>query len=113
MRDTLLGSGGPTIAFVDRTAFSAGALITIACREIYMTPGTVMGAATPVDGGTGETASEKIVSAVRTTFKATVEARGRDLHVAEAMVDPDVVIDGLVTRGELLTLTTTEATAWG
>jgi membrane-bound serine protease (ClpP class) len=29
------------------------------------------------------------------------------------MVDPDVTIDGLVTRGELLTLTTTEATDWG
>jgi membrane-bound serine protease (ClpP class) len=113
MRDALLSSGVPTIAFVDRTAFSAGALVAIACEEIYMTPGAVMGAATPVDGATGETATEKIVSAVRTTFKATAEARGRDPRVAEAMVDPDVAIDGLVTRGELLTLTTTEATDWG
>ena len=78
MRDALLGSPVRTIAFVDRTAFSAGALIAIAAEEIYMTPGAVMGAATPVDGVTGETASEKIVSAVRTTFKATAEARGRD-----------------------------------
>jgi membrane-bound serine protease (ClpP class) len=113
MRDVLLGSEVPTIAFVDRTAFSAGALIAIACEEIYMTPGAVMGAATPVEGETGEIATEKIVSAVRTTFKATAEARGRDPLVAEAMVDPDVTIDGLVTRGELLTLTTTEATDWG
>ena len=112
MRDALLSSPVPTIAFVDRTAFSAGALIAIACEEIYMAPGAVMGAATPVDGA-GETATEKIVSAVRTTFKATAEARGRDPLVAEAMVDPDVSIDGLVTRGQLLTLTTTEATAWG
>ena len=29
------------------------------------------------------------------------------------MVDPDVTIEGLVTRGELLTLTTAEATDWG
>ena len=78
-----------------------------------MTPGAVMGAATPVDGATGETATEKIVSAVRTTFKATAEARGRNPRVAEAMVDPDVTIEGLVTRGELLTLTTAEATDWG
>lgn len=112
MRDALLSSPVPTIAFVDRTAFSAGALIAIACEEIYMAPGAVMGAATPVDGA-GETATEKIVSAVRTTFKATAEARGRDPLVAEAMVDPDVSIDGLVTRGQLLTLTTTEATDWG
>jgi membrane-bound serine protease (ClpP class) len=113
MRDALLGSSVPAIAFVNRTAFSAGALIAIACEEIYMAPGAVMGAATPVDGSTGETATEKIVSAVRTTFKATAEARGRDPRVAEAMVDPDVAIEGLVARGELLTLTTIEAADWG
>ncbi|MDQ3694567.1 MAG: ATP-dependent Clp protease proteolytic subunit [Chloroflexota bacterium] len=113
MRDALLGSPVRTIAYVDRTAFSAGALIAIAAGEIYMPPGAAMGAATPVDGGTGETASEKTVSAVRTTFKATAEARGRDPLVAEAMVDPDVVIEGLVERGELLTLTTGEAVDWG
>jgi len=113
MRDALLASDVPTIAFVDRTAFSAGALVALASDEIYMTPGAAMGAATPIDGATGETASEKTVSAVRTTFKATAEARGRDPLVAEAMVDPNITIDGLVARGELLTLTTNEAVTWG
>ena len=113
MRDALLDSEVPTIAFVDRTAFSAGALIAIAAERIYLTPAAVIGAATPVEGGTGETASAKVVSAVRKTFKTTAEARGRDPRVAEAMVDPDVAIDGLVARGELLTLTTSEALAWG
>lgn len=113
MRDALLDSEVRTIAFVDRTAFSAGALIAIASDEIYMAPGAVMGAATPVDGGTGDAADEKIISAVRTTFKATAEARGRDPLVAEAMVDPAVSIDGLVERGALLTLTTNDALAWG
>ena len=112
MQDALLDADVPTIALVDRTAFSAGALIAIASERIYLVPGAVMGAATPVDGA-GETASEKIVSAVRKTFKTTAEVRGRDPLVAEAMVDPDVVIDGLVGPGELLTLTTTEATDWG
>jgi membrane-bound serine protease (ClpP class) len=112
MQDSLLDAGVRTIAFVNRTAFSAGALIAIAAEEIYMVPGAVMGAATPVDGA-GETASAKIVSAVRKTFKTTAEVRGRDPLVAEAMVDPDVVIDGLVARGELLTLTTSEAMTWG
>ena len=50
MQDALLGTPVRTIAFVDRTAFSAGALVAIASQEIYMTPGAVMGAATPVDG---------------------------------------------------------------
>jgi len=112
MRDALLDSPVPTIAYVNRTAFSAGALIAIACEEIYMPPGAVIGAATPVDGA-GETASEKVVSAVRTVFKTTAEARGRDPLVAEAMVDPTVVIDGLDDGDELLTLTTSEAVQWG
>lgn len=112
MQDTLLDAEIRTIAFVNRTAFSAGALIAIAAEEIYMVPGAVMGAATPVDGA-GETASEKIVSAVRKTFKTTAEVRGRDPLVAEAMVDPDIAIEGLVASGELLTLTTAEAQTWG
>jgi membrane-bound serine protease (ClpP class) len=110
MKDALLDANVPTVAFVNRTAFSAGALIAIACESIYMQPGAVMGAATPVDSG-GDTASEKVISAVRKTFNSTAEVRGRDPAVAEAMVDPDVVIDGLVGPGELLTLTTTEALA--
>ncbi|MGH2535595.1 MAG: NfeD family protein [Thermomicrobiales bacterium] len=113
MQDALLGAEVPTIAFVNRNAFSAGALITIASERIYMAPGAALGAATPVEGGTGDTASEKVISAVRKTFKATAEARGRDPLVAEAMVDPDVVIDGLNERGKLLTLTTQEAQQWG
>lgn len=112
MRDALLDAEVRTIAFVNREAFSAGALIAIACQEIYMAPGAVMGAATPVTGS-GETASEKVISAVRKTFKSTAEQRGRNPAVAEAMVDPDVAIEGLVDSGELLTLTTEEAVEWG
>jgi membrane-bound serine protease (ClpP class) len=112
MRKSILGSEVPTIAFVNREAFSAGALLAIAANEIYIAPGGVLGAATPVDGA-GDTASEKVVSAVRSTFRSTAEERGRDPLVAEAMVDPDVEIEGLVERGKLLTLTTEQALEWG
>jgi membrane-bound serine protease (ClpP class) len=112
MRDAILDSNVRTIAFVNRTAFSAGALIAISAEEIYMTPAAVMGAATPVDAG-GEAADEKVVSAVRSTFRATAEERGRDPRIAEAMVDPNVEIEGLSAPGQLLTLTTTEAQRWG
>lgn len=112
MRGALLAADVRTIAFVNREAFSAGALIAIACQDIYMTPGAVMGAATPITGD-GETASEKTVSAVRSTFRATAEQRGRDPQVAEAMVDPSVEIEGLIAEGRLLTLTTTDAQEWG
>lgn len=109
MRDAILDSPLRTIAFVNREAFSAGALITIASTEIWMTPGAVFGAATPVDGGTGETADAKVVSAVRSTFRATAEERQRDPVLAEAMVDPAVSVEGLDTATTLLTLTTSQA----
>ena len=112
MRDTLIDSPVRTIAFVNRTAFSAGALIAIASTDIYMTPGAVMGAATPVDGA-GNSASAKTISAVRSVFKSTAELRGLDPIVAEAMVDPDIAIPGLVESGQLLTLTTEDAVSVG
>ena len=108
MRQTLLDAGVPTIAYVNREAFSAGALIAVASQQIYMAQGAVIGAATPVTG-TGETADEKVISAVRKTFRSTAETRGRDPQIAEAMVDPAVQIDGVIEEGKLLTLTTDEA----
>jgi membrane-bound serine protease (ClpP class) len=113
MRHAIVGSPVRTIAFVDRNAFSAGALLAIAATELYMAPAAVVGAATPVLRGSGEAADEKTISAVRTTFKSTAELRGRDPRVAEAMVDPAVEVPGLVGRGQLLTLTASEAVTWG
>src|SRR5690606_8204873 len=111
MRDALLNSPVRTVAFVNQRAISAGALITLACETVVMATGGTVGAATPVMGGTGqpETASEKTISYVRSEFRATAEARGRDPVIAEAMVDEDVVIAGLAEAGKLLTLTTTQA----
>jgi membrane-bound serine protease (ClpP class) len=111
MRDAILGSSVPVVAFVNREAFSAGALITIASDEIWMAPGGVFGAATPVLGG--ETADEKTVSAVRSTFRSTAEEQGRDPLIAEAMVDPAVVVPGLDDSTSLLTLSVAQAQEWG
>jgi membrane-bound serine protease (ClpP class) len=98
----------PVYAFVNPRAFSAGALIAISAKEIYMRPGAVIGAATPVDGE-GRRAPEKMVSAMRAEFRAVAEERGLDPRIAEAMVDEAVEIPGLVDKGELLTLTSGEA----
>ena len=112
IKDALLDAEVPVIAYINREAFSAGALIAIAANTIYIAPGGVIGAATPVDA-TGEKASEKVVSAVRTDFKSVAELRGRDADIAEGMVDEEVAIEGLVEEGKLLTLTSTEALKWG
>jgi membrane-bound serine protease (ClpP class) len=112
MQSSLVGARMRTIAFVNRMALSAGALVTIAAEEIYVAPGSTLGAATPVVGE-GEFADEKTISAVRSTFRATAEARGRNPRVAEAMVDADIAIEGLIERGKLLTLDPDQALEWG
>jgi membrane-bound serine protease (ClpP class) len=111
MRDALLNARVDTVAFIDKEAYSAGALIALACKQIYMTGGAVIGAATPIDPS-GKKAGEKYVSAIRKLFRATAEQHGRPPEVAEAMVDEDVAIPGLVEKGKLLTLTTQEALRW-
>ncbi|MCA9851266.1 MAG: ATP-dependent Clp protease proteolytic subunit, partial [Dehalococcoidia bacterium] len=113
IRDALLDAGVRTVALVDSTAYSAGALVAIASDEIYMTPGAVMGAATPVLGGTGEVADEKTISAVRAAFEAAAEENGRDPRIAAAMVDARIEVEGLVGDEELLTLTASQAIEFG
>ena len=110
--DAISDSGVPVYAFVNRRAFSAGALIALATRGIYMRPGSVLGAVTPVDGS-GTKASEKIVSAMRSEMRALAEARGLDPAIAEAMVDESLAVPNVVDAGRLLTLTTEEAVRIG
>ena len=117
MRDALLSSPVRTVAFINRRAISAGALISLAAERIAITEGGTIGAATPVQmGASGEgatTMDEKSISYVRKEFRATADSRNRPALVAEAMVDADVEISGLVEKGKLLTLTTNEALTQG
>jgi membrane-bound serine protease (ClpP class) len=106
--DAVRRSTLPVYAFVNPRAFSAGALIAISARGVYMRPGAVMGAATPVDGE-GQRASEKMVSAMRAEFRAVAEERRLDPRIAEAMVDEEIEIPGLDGKATLLTLTSGEA----
>lgn len=117
IRDHLLHSPVQTVAFVNPRAISAGALITLAAERVVMARGGTIGAATPVQmGQPGEGTSptdEKTVSYVRKEFRSTADARGRPGVIAEAMVDADVEIDGLIDKGKLLTLTTEDALLHG
>jgi membrane-bound serine protease (ClpP class) len=106
--DAIRASGVPVYAFVNPRAYSAGAMIALATKGIYMNPAGVMGAATPVDGS-GTKAPEKMVSALRAEFRALAEANGLDPRVAEGMVDETLEIPGIKPAGKLLTLSTSEA----
>jgi membrane-bound serine protease (ClpP class) len=111
IKDALRTSGLTTIAYVER-AWSAGALISLACDKIYMAPESSIGAAEPVligGGGTTQPAGEKAISAVKAEFQSLAEAHHRDPLIATGMVDPSVDIPGIKPKGHLLTLSAEQA----
>ena len=110
----------PTYTLVKKEAFSAGALIALSTKHIYMTDGSVIGAATPFMMGPGggvqdlpDEVREKMTSAVAALARAAAEQGGHDKLLAEAMVRADLEYarDGTVIseKGRLLTLTNQEA----
>lgn len=107
IKAALEGAGLQTIAFVTDRAWSAGALISLACDKIVMAPGSSMGATLPIEiGPGGETPVDaKIISAIRTEMESLAEQHQRDPQLAAGMVDPNVVIPGLKKKGEILSLT--------
>ena len=112
--------GIPTYTFVEQDAYSAGAIIALATPNIYMAPGSVIGAATPMMmspmGGAQDMpdeVQEKMTSAVAAMVRSAAEQGGYDPLLAEAMVraDMEYSVDGEIIseEGRLLTLTNTEA----
>jgi membrane-bound serine protease (ClpP class) len=127
MRTLILNYPTPVLVFIDNQAISAGALIAVAADSIYMRPGASIGAATVVDQ-TGAKLPDKYQSFMRGMMRATAEAHGkkpvvrdgdttwvwhRDPEIAQAMVDPSIVLEGIVDTGQVLTLTALEAIKYG
>lgn len=109
IKDAILNSKVKTIAFIDKRAISAGALIALSCEKIVMVPGASIGASTVVDQE-GKKQAEKYQSYMRSEMRATAEKNGRRTDIAQAMVDETVVIPDLQDDStKLVTLTTTEA----
>ncbi|HEX5169753.1 MAG TPA: NfeD family protein, partial [Cyclobacteriaceae bacterium] len=110
--DKLMDFKNPVWVFINSDAASAGALISIACDSIYMSPGASIGAATVVDGS-GEKAPDKYQSYMRSIMRSTAEENGRDPRIAEGMVDEDVEIDSITEKGKIITFSTSEAIKHG
>ncbi len=108
IKDAILNSSVQTVAFVDKRAISAGALIALSCNKVMMVPGASIGASTVVDQS-GKKVSEKYQSYMRSEMRATAEKNGRRTDIAEGMVDERVVVEGLVDSTQLITLTSQEA----
>jgi len=112
IRKRLLAANLPVVTYIDANAASAGALISFATDNIFMSPGGSIGAATVVDGA-GEKADEKIQSYMRGLMRSTAEAKGYDPRIAEAMVDERIEIEDIIAEGVLLTLSASEALELG
>jgi membrane-bound serine protease (ClpP class) len=108
IKDAILESKVLTIAYINKRAISAGALIALSCKKIAMASGSSIGATTVVDQ-TGAKVSEKYQSYMRSEMRATAEKNGRRTDIAEGMVDERVVVKGLVDSTQLITLTSKEA----
>ncbi|MBC8467510.1 MAG: nodulation protein NfeD, partial [Candidatus Marinimicrobia bacterium] len=107
IKDAILSSKVPTIAFINRRAISAGALISLSCEKIYMTGGGLIGAATAVDMS-GKKGSEKVISFMREEMASTAEKRGRSKEIARGMVDEELNFTHLVIDGDSVEVTDIE-----
>jgi len=112
----LLKVKAPTLTYVNPNAGSAGALIALGTKQIWMAPVSAIGAAAPVMGAgqeIPETLNAKIVSYYSGYFRSAADSNEHNPELAEAFInkDKEVKIGGKVIneKGELLTLSAQEA----
>jgi membrane-bound serine protease (ClpP class) len=107
----------PTYTFINTNAGSAGSLIALATRHIYMSPVSAIGAAAPVLAGGGElsgTEKDKTLSYWSALVRSSASRNGHNPDIGEAFMDKEkeVKIGERVVhpKGTLLTLNAQEAT---
>ncbi|MEO5720212.1 MAG: NfeD family protein [Chthoniobacterales bacterium] len=106
----------PTYTFINTNAGSAGALIALATRHIYMAPVSAIGAAAPIKS-TGEdlgiTARDKTISYWSALIRGSANRNSHNPDVGEAFMDKEKEVkigDRVIhAKGTLLTLTAQEA----
>ncbi|MCX6967801.1 MAG: hypothetical protein NTZ46_08510 [Verrucomicrobia bacterium] len=116
MQKALSQSKMRTFTYINPNAGSAGALIALSTREIYMAPISAIGAAAPVMAGgqdLSKTLEEKQVSFLSNYFASVAEKNGHDPQIAKAFIDKNqaVVIGGqtIHEKGAVLSLSAQEA----
>jgi len=81
-----------TVAYVNRRAMSAGAIISLACDEIVMHPAGTIGAAMPILVGPGgivelpEAVRTKFEDYARAKIRVIAEQNGHNLPLCQAMI---------------------------
>ena len=116
MQEALAKAKARTLTYINPNAGSAGALIAISTKEIYMAPISAIGAAAPVLAGGQDlsaTMNDKQVSFASGYFRSAAERNGHNPDIAEAFINKNkaVIIDGktIHEKGSVLTLSAQEA----
>jgi membrane-bound serine protease (ClpP class) len=107
----------PTYTFINPNAGSAGSLIALATRHIFMSPVSAIGAAAPVLASGGElsgTEKDKTLSYWSALVRSSATRNGHNPDIGEAFMDKEKEVkigDRVVhAKGTLLTLNAQEAT---
>jgi membrane-bound serine protease (ClpP class) len=116
MLGALMKSTIPTVTYVNTNAGSAGALIALSTKRVYMAPVSAIGAAAPVSAG-GEdlqqSLNQKVVSYFSGYFRSAAERNGYNPELAEAFINKEKEVkigDKVINpKGSLLTLSAQEA----
>ncbi len=93
--DTLLFSAHhPTIAYVKTKAISAGALISLSCKKLYMKKGTTIGDCAPLmmTNEGPKMLGEKFQSPLRAKFRALAKQNNYPSAIAESMVSDNMLV---------------------
>jgi membrane-bound serine protease (ClpP class) len=116
MQETLFRTSVPTFTYINPNAGSAGALIAVSTRHIYMAPVSAIGAAAPVMGGgqdLPETMTDKTVSYFSGYFRSAAERNGHRPDIAEAFINKEKEVkigeEVIHPKGSVLTLSAQEA----
>lgn len=110
-----------TVAFIDSAAVGGGALMALACDEIWMVPGSRIGAAPPdptLAAEASETAQEteqaRALATVKATARSLCKLKGHPVNLVAAMVDASLTLkngkQSLAGRNELLLIDEDQAT---
>lgn len=112
----LLKSTMPVYSYINTNAASAGALIALSTKEIYMAPVSAIGAAAPVMGSGQEmeaTMTAKVVSYYSGYFRSVAAQNGHNPELVDAFMNMDKEVKVgervLNPKGALLTLSAQEA----
>ncbi|MCF7955534.1 MAG: hypothetical protein K9M75_07015 [Phycisphaerae bacterium] len=88
------GKKAHTVAYVPTKAISAGAMISVACKDIIMVKGTLIGDCAPITMGAElkGTEREKSESFIRGIFSRSAEANGYPEALLKAMVTQQIEV---------------------